>query len=113
MKGWKDVATEDVRHRMCSWSASNCPIKIARGSSRSPFNATLRPSFFTISRPRPTTPFYQRRRRLTRRWPDRIYFDVARADRSSALDTERWGSAPPPNAFIATKVRCNGRQHAN
>lgn len=36
-----------------------------------PFNATLRPSFFTVSRP--TTPFYQRRHRLTRR-PGSIEF---------------------------------------
>lgn len=92
-----------------------------------PFNATLRPSFFTVSRP--TTPFYQRRRRLTRRRPDRIYFDVARADAirlTRPIFRSRYGrilkgmrGGSTTKHFFSrfhrddSKVRCNESQHAN
>lgn len=92
-----------------------------------PFNATLQPSFFTVSRP--TTPFYQRRRRLTRRRPDRIYFDVARADAirlTRPIFRSRYGrmwkgmrGGSTTKHFFSrfhsddSKVRCNESQHAN
>lgn len=92
-----------------------------------PFNATLQPSFFTVSRP--TTPFYQRRRRLTRRRPDRIYFDVARADAirlTRPIFRSRYGrilkgmrGGSITKHFFSrfhrdgSKVRCNESQHAN
>lgn len=129
MKGWKDVGTEDVQ-RWPGIVHGRGTRQIARSRSLAtfyPFNATLQPSFFTVSRP--TTPFYQRRRRLTRRRPDRIYFDVARADAirlTRPIFRSRYGrilkgmrGGSTTKHFFSrfhrdgSKVRCNESQHAN